>query len=39
MAGGVGRRRRIDAIRVHDLKLHAISGDEFAVEGYVQKDY
>jgi diaminohydroxyphosphoribosylaminopyrimidine deaminase / 5-amino-6-(5-phosphoribosylamino)uracil reductase len=39
MAGGVGRRRRIDAIRLRDLKLHAISSDEFAVEGYVQKDY
>ena len=39
MAGGVGRRRRIDAIRLRDLKLHAISGGEFAVEGYVQKDY
>ena len=39
MAGGVGRRRRIDAIRLRDLKLHSISGDEFAVEGYVQKDY
>ena len=38
MAGGVGRRRRADAIRVHRTELHRISPDEFAVEGYVVKD-
>ncbi len=34
MAGGVGRRRRSDAIRVRDVRLHNISTDEFAVEGW-----
>lgn len=38
MAGGVGRRRRSDAIRVRDVRLHPISTDEFAVEGWVEKD-
>ncbi len=38
MAGGVGRRRRSDAIRVRDIQLHPISTDEFAVEGWVEKD-
>ena len=35
MAGGPGRRRRVDAIGVRDLILHNIAKDEFAVEGYV----
>ena len=35
VAGGAGRRRRKDAIRLHDVKLHPISTDEFAVEAYV----
>jgi diaminohydroxyphosphoribosylaminopyrimidine deaminase/5-amino-6-(5-phosphoribosylamino)uracil reductase len=41
LAGGIGRRRRADAIRVHDVSLHAIPPDEFAVEGYldVHRDY
>ena len=39
MAGGVGRRRRSDAIRVRDIRLHNISPDEFAVEGWVEKDW
>jgi diaminohydroxyphosphoribosylaminopyrimidine deaminase/5-amino-6-(5-phosphoribosylamino)uracil reductase len=39
MAGGNGRRRRADAIRVHNLTVHAIAPDEFAVEGYVHRDY
>jgi diaminohydroxyphosphoribosylaminopyrimidine deaminase/5-amino-6-(5-phosphoribosylamino)uracil reductase len=39
MAGGVGRRRRSDAIRIRDVQLHAISPDEFAVEGWVEKDW
>ena len=38
MAGGAGRRRRADAIRVHRTELHAISPDEFAVEGYIVKE-
>ncbi len=38
MAGGIGRRRRIDAIRVRDIKLHPIAPDEFAVEAYVVKE-
>jgi diaminohydroxyphosphoribosylaminopyrimidine deaminase / 5-amino-6-(5-phosphoribosylamino)uracil reductase len=39
MAGGTGRRRRSDAIAVHDLTLHNIAKDEFAVEAYVHRDY
>lgn len=39
MAGGVGRRRRSDAIRIRDVRLHSITPDEFAVEGYVLKDF
>ena len=38
MAGGIGRRRRIDAIRVRDVRLHSIAPDEFAVEGYIEKE-
>jgi diaminohydroxyphosphoribosylaminopyrimidine deaminase/5-amino-6-(5-phosphoribosylamino)uracil reductase len=38
MAGGVGRRRRVDAIRVNRTELHRISPDEFAVEGYIVKE-
>ena len=38
MAGGIGRRRRIDAIRVRNVQLHPIAPDEFAVEGYVVKE-
>ena len=38
MAGGIGRRRRVDAIRVRDLQLHPIAPDEFAVEGYIVKE-
>jgi diaminohydroxyphosphoribosylaminopyrimidine deaminase/5-amino-6-(5-phosphoribosylamino)uracil reductase len=41
LAGGIGRRRRADAIRVHRVTLHPIPPDEFAVEGYldVHRDY
>jgi diaminohydroxyphosphoribosylaminopyrimidine deaminase/5-amino-6-(5-phosphoribosylamino)uracil reductase len=41
LAGGIGRRRRSDAIRVHGVMLHPIPPDEFAVEGYldVHRDY
>jgi diaminohydroxyphosphoribosylaminopyrimidine deaminase / 5-amino-6-(5-phosphoribosylamino)uracil reductase len=35
LAGGIGRRRRADAIRVHDVTIHPIPPDEFAVEGYL----
>jgi len=38
MAGGRGRRRRVDAIGVHGLILHNIATDEFAVEGYVHRN-
>jgi diaminohydroxyphosphoribosylaminopyrimidine deaminase/5-amino-6-(5-phosphoribosylamino)uracil reductase len=38
MAGGIGRRRRVDAIRIRDLELHSIAPNEFAVEGYVVKE-
>ena len=35
LAGGIGRRRRSDAIRIHNISIHAIPPDEFAVEGYL----
>jgi diaminohydroxyphosphoribosylaminopyrimidine deaminase/5-amino-6-(5-phosphoribosylamino)uracil reductase len=35
LAGGIGRRRRADAIRIHKIAIHSIPPDEFAVEGYV----
>jgi diaminohydroxyphosphoribosylaminopyrimidine deaminase/5-amino-6-(5-phosphoribosylamino)uracil reductase len=35
LAGGIGRRRRQDAIRIHDISIHPIPPDEFAVEGYL----
>jgi diaminohydroxyphosphoribosylaminopyrimidine deaminase/5-amino-6-(5-phosphoribosylamino)uracil reductase len=35
LAGGIGRRRRADAIRIHNVTLHQIPPDEFAVEGYL----
>src|SRR5262245_37579728 len=35
LAGGIGRRRRSDAIRVHKIAIHQIPPDEFAVEGYL----
>ena len=38
MLGGVGRRRRVDAIRVRNVRLHSIASDEFAVEAYVVKE-
>jgi diaminohydroxyphosphoribosylaminopyrimidine deaminase/5-amino-6-(5-phosphoribosylamino)uracil reductase len=38
MAGGIGRRRRADAIVLRDVELHPISRDEFAVEAYVVKE-
>ena len=41
LAGGIGRRRRSDAIRIHGVTIHPIPPDEFAVEGYldVHRDY
>ena len=41
LAGGIGRRRRSDAIRIRNVTLHRIPPDEFAVEGYVDvhRDY
>jgi diaminohydroxyphosphoribosylaminopyrimidine deaminase/5-amino-6-(5-phosphoribosylamino)uracil reductase len=35
LAGGIGRRRRSDAIQIRDVTIHPIPPDEFAVEGYV----
>jgi diaminohydroxyphosphoribosylaminopyrimidine deaminase / 5-amino-6-(5-phosphoribosylamino)uracil reductase len=35
LAGGIGRRRRSDAIQVHSVTIHPIPPDEFAVEGYL----
>jgi diaminohydroxyphosphoribosylaminopyrimidine deaminase / 5-amino-6-(5-phosphoribosylamino)uracil reductase len=35
LAGGIGRRRRADAIRIHRISIHQIPPDEFAVEGYI----
>ncbi len=37
VAGGVGRRRRADAIRMERLQVHAITSQEFAVEAWVLK--
>jgi diaminohydroxyphosphoribosylaminopyrimidine deaminase / 5-amino-6-(5-phosphoribosylamino)uracil reductase len=39
MAGGIGRRRRVDAIQLRNIQLHSIAPDEFAVEGYVHRNY
>ncbi len=41
LAGGIGRRRRSDAIPIHRITIHPIPPDEFAVEGYVDvhRDY
>jgi diaminohydroxyphosphoribosylaminopyrimidine deaminase / 5-amino-6-(5-phosphoribosylamino)uracil reductase len=38
MVGGAGRRRRNDAILFRGVKLHSIAPDEFAVEGWMEKD-
>lgn len=38
VAGGLGRRRRADAIRFHDVRVHPISANEFAVEAWLEKD-
>lgn len=38
VAGGVGKRRRKDALQFHNVKLHTIGDDEFAVEAWVRRD-
>ncbi|HEY2843408.1 MAG TPA: bifunctional diaminohydroxyphosphoribosylaminopyrimidine deaminase/5-amino-6-(5-phosphoribosylamino)uracil reductase RibD [Bryobacteraceae bacterium] len=38
VAGGIGRRRRKDAIRFRNMQLHSIAADEFAVEAWVERD-
>lgn len=38
VAGGSGRRRRVDAIRFRDVHLHQITADEFAVEAWMVKE-
>lgn len=37
VAGGTGRRRRVDAIRFRDVQLHSIAPNEFAVEAWLEK--
>lgn len=37
VAGGAGRARRRDAIRVREVKLHPIAHDEFAVEAWMDR--
>jgi diaminohydroxyphosphoribosylaminopyrimidine deaminase / 5-amino-6-(5-phosphoribosylamino)uracil reductase len=37
VAGGSGRRRRVDAIEFEGVKLHPIPPDEFAVEAWVKR--
>ena len=39
VAGGPGRKRRIDAIQFHRVTLHPIPPDEFAVEAYVHRTH
>ncbi len=37
VAGGLGRRRRVDAIQFKDVRLHPIPPDEFAVEAWFDR--
>ena len=37
VAGGAGRRRRVDAILFRDVRIHSIAHDEFAVEAWLVK--
>ncbi len=37
VAGGIGRRRRVDAIRFHGTKVQTIPPDEFVVEAWLDK--
>ena len=38
VAGGAGRRRRVDAIQFRNVTLHPIPPDEFAVEAWLEKE-
>jgi diaminohydroxyphosphoribosylaminopyrimidine deaminase/5-amino-6-(5-phosphoribosylamino)uracil reductase len=38
VAGGIGRRSRVDAIVLHRLRLHPIGADEFAAEAWIRRD-
>ncbi len=38
VAGGAGKRRRVDAIVFRNVHLHSITADEFAVEAWMVKD-
>ncbi|MDX2180701.1 MAG: bifunctional diaminohydroxyphosphoribosylaminopyrimidine deaminase/5-amino-6-(5-phosphoribosylamino)uracil reductase RibD [Bryobacteraceae bacterium] len=38
VAGGVGRRRRVDAIDLERVTIHPIPPDEFAVEAYIRRE-
>jgi diaminohydroxyphosphoribosylaminopyrimidine deaminase/5-amino-6-(5-phosphoribosylamino)uracil reductase len=38
VAGGAGRRRRVDAIRFRDVQVHPIATDEFAVEAWLERE-
>lgn len=38
IAGGLGRRRRADAILLRDVRLHPVAPEEFAVEAWLEKD-
>src|SRR5579872_1025975 len=38
VAGGIGRRRRADAIRFRDVRVHPITATEFAVEAWLEKN-
>jgi len=37
VAGGTGRRRRAEAIRVRNVRLHSVATDEYAVEAWLEK--
>lgn len=39
VVGGVGRRRRKDAIRFRDVRIHNIAQDEFAVEAWLVREF
>jgi diaminohydroxyphosphoribosylaminopyrimidine deaminase/5-amino-6-(5-phosphoribosylamino)uracil reductase len=39
VAGGVGRRRRDEAIVFRDVQLHSIALNEFAVEAWLEKEW
>lgn len=39
VAGGVGRRKRKDALQFQNLKLHSIGTDEFAVEAWLRREF